>query len=113
MGFKLQTSPTFWWPVTLDATAEDGKHIQGEVRVRFKRKPLDDARKYAEAIFGKPMLAETAAPLIEEWEGYEDDSGPVPFSVDALTRLCQYTATAPKAFVDAFFKGNSGAREGN
>lgn len=113
MGFKLQTSPAFWWPVTLDATAEDGKHIQGEIRVRFKRKPLDEARKFAEEIVGKPMTAETVAPLIESWEGYEDDSGPVDFSAAALARLCQYTSTAPKAFIDAYFKGNSGAREGN
>lgn len=113
MGFKVPTSATFWAPVTLEATAEDGRHIEGQIRVQFKRKTRDEMKQLIEDLRGKEITAEVVEPYIESWKGYEDENGDAPFSSENLKRMAQMVPGSPMAIFLSYCKASAGAREGN
>lgn len=111
--FKVSTSPTFWARVKLRMAGEDGKVVEGDIRVQFYRKSRDDLKGLIEKTAGKEVAASEVEPLIAGWKEYDDGSGPTEYSPEALKRLEQMVPGSPLAILNAFLSASAGAREGN
>jgi hypothetical protein len=76
MGFKVQTSPTFWRKVKLAQTGEDGTIVEGE----FKRavQAPEEGRDQGAQREGRgqvEVLPEHVLPLMSDWKDYTTSNG--------------------------------------
>src|SRR6185369_11287227 len=99
MGFKVQTSPTFWRKVKLVQTAEEGRIVEGEINVQFKRQKKDQIQLLSETVAGRAVLPEHVLPLMKDWKDYDNGNGATPFSREALEELSQDVPGAPASIL--------------
>lgn len=116
MGFnilKQATTATFWHPVELLITAEDGRKIVGKVKGRFKRFTTEQMEAFTQKHKGVKPSPETLLEILVDWADVDDDAGAMPFTPENLEKLCSVIPSAAASFAQAFFAGLTGAREGN
>lgn len=106
MAFILQTSPTYWWPITFEIPIDGNRYRRETFEVEFNRLPQSEV----EAIMATELEAQRAIQsgadntrellalarthaerVIAGWRGILDTDGgePVPFSVTALRQLLE------------------------
>lgn len=111
--FKQATSPTFWHPVKVDFTAEDGRQRTVEFDVKFKRLKIEEARAKAKENEGNDdadLLFLQA--VVEDWKRVPGDDGDeVPFSPEALQELYSIGFGAP--VVATYFRALPQAKQKN
>lgn len=111
--FKIVTSPTYTWPVTVELPADGGKTEKATFDAEFKRLTqtrVDEIRQAVER--GEMRDADLAREAMVGWSGVVDESGPVPYSENAREQLLNIPTVAT-AIVMALLGSLSGARRKN
>ena len=76
MGFKLDQSGTYKWPVTVEVPVDDGRHDKQKFDGEFKRITQSRIREMGQLIETGDL---TDVALVKEvlvgWDGIEDDQG--------------------------------------
>ena len=108
--FKMATSPTFWATVLLEATAEDGRRVKGELELKYKRKTLDEVQAIMDSEDRKD--ADIARDIVVDWRKVDDgDGGERQFSLEALDEILDYGYGGP--IVTTYFSNYPKARVKN
>lgn len=111
--FKLDQSPTYAWPVTVQLPMDGGAYATETFDAHFKRLPqerLEQMRK--DVMDGKLTDAGFARCVMGGWSGVTDGGQDVPFSAATLDRLLSIPNTS-SAIVVAFIDSQSGAPRKN
>src|SRR4051812_25699641 len=97
MGFnvtKEATTPTFWQPVELHITAQDGRKIIGKVKAKFKRLKREEIEAFLTKYGAIKPTVEQLLEVMEDWGDMDDDNGAMPFSPDNLEKVCSLIPSA-------------------
>jgi hypothetical protein len=58
MAFKLSQSDSFWYPVVLHDTDDNGRYTAHQIKAQFKRLPTDDIERFQTSGFDPVLYAE-------------------------------------------------------
>lgn len=111
--FKVNRSETFSWPVAVAMPVDGGKYDRHTFDVTFKRLTRAEVEALREKLLdasGDP--AHAARGIVTGWSGVEDDTGPIPFSDEAFTRVLDIQGVAA-SIMAAFFEASYGAARKN
>ena len=111
--FKIVTTPTYTWPVTVELPTDGGKTEKATFDAEFKRltqSRVDEIKKAVER--GEMTDADLAREALVGWSGVVDGDGPVPYSESARDQLLDIPMVAT-AIVMALLGSLSGARRKN
>lgn len=105
---KLNTSGTFFWPVTVSIPADGGAFDKQTFDAEFKRMKISEV----EAMIGRVYTGELSGPAAVRtffvgWRGIENEGEPVPFSETALAQVIDIPGVANGVF-EAFKEAMSG-----
>ena len=111
--FKIVSTPTYSWPVTLELPADGGKTERQTFDAEFKRLTqtrVDEIRLAVER--GEMRDSELAREVMVGWSGVVDGDGPVPFSEKSRDQLLDIPQVSG-AVVMALLGSLSGAKRKN
>jgi hypothetical protein len=112
--FKIDTSPSYAWPVTVPQLTEDGKAKDTDFAAYFKRLPqsqVDDLRE--RAVAGTITDQELANTVLVGWDRVQDEAGnPLPYSEENRRALLDVVPVRPSV-IKAWFESLSGAPRKN
>lgn len=114
MGFVLDQSGTYKWPVTVEIPVDGGKHEKHNFKGEFKRTTQSRIKEILDLV-GKGDLedADVVEEILVGWEGIEDDQGnEVTFSKVKLKQLLDVPMVA-SAIGKAFLDSIAGAKRKN
>lgn len=108
MALKINTSGTFFWPVTVSLPADGGTFEKATFDAEFKRMKVSEV----EAMVGRVYTGELAGVAAVRtfwvgWRGIVDDGADVPFSEGALQQVLDIPGVANAVF-EAFKEAMSG-----
>ena len=114
MGFKLDQSGTYKWPVTVEVPVDDGRHDKQKFDGEFKRITQSRIREMGQLIeTGDLTDVDLVKEVLVGWEGIEDDQGnELKFSQSKLKQLLDVPMVAT-AIATAFFDSIAGAKRKN
>ena len=114
MGFKLDQSGTYKWPVTVEVPVDDGRHDKQKFDGEFKRITQSRIREMGQLIeTGDLTDVDLVKEVLVGWDGIEDDQGnELKFSQAKLKQLLDVPMVAT-AIATAFFDSIAGAKRKN
>ena len=114
MGFKLDQSGTYKWPVTVEVPVDDGRHDKQKFDGEFKRITQSRIREMGQLIeTGDLTDVDLVKEVLVGWDGIEDDQGnELKFSQSKLKQLLDVPMVAT-AIATAFFDSIAGAKRKN
>ena len=114
MGFKLDQSGTYKWPVTVEVPVDDGRHDKQKFDGEFKRITQSRIREMGQLIeTGDLTDVDLVKEVLVGWDGIEDDQGnELKFSQAKLKQLLEVPMVAT-AIGTAFFDSIAGAKRKN
>ena len=114
MGFKLDQSGTYKWPVTVEVPIDNGKHDKHKFDGEFKRVTQSRIHEMNDLIqTGNLTDVDLAKEVLVGWEGIEDDQGnELKFSQSKLKQLLDVPMVAT-AIAKSFFDSIVGAKTKN
>ena len=114
MGFKLDQSGTYKWPVTVEVPMDGGKHDKYKFDGEFRRITQSRIKEMGELIeTGDLRDVDLVKEVLVGWEGIEDDKGEeVKFSQAKLKQLLDVPMVAT-AIATGFFDSIVGAKRKN
>ena len=114
MGFKLDQSGTYKWPVTVEVPVDDGRHDKQKFDGEFKRITQSRIREMGQLIeTGDLTDVDLVKEVLVGWDGIEDDQGnQLKFSQAKLKQLLDVPMVAT-AIATSFFDSIAGAKRKN
>jgi len=114
MGFRLDLSGTYKWPVTVEIPVDNGRHERQKFDGEFKRITQSRIREIGQLIdSGEITDVDLCKEVFVNWEGIEDDEGKeLKFSQAKLKQLLDVPMVAT-AISKAFFDSIAGAKRKN
>ena len=114
MGFKLDQSGTYKWPVTVEVPVDDGRHDKQKFDGEFKRITQSRIREMGQLIeTGDLTDVDLVKEVLVGWDGIEDDQGnELKFSQAKLKQLLDVPMVAT-AIATSFFDSIAGAARKN
>ena len=114
MGFKLDQSGTYKWPVTVEVPVDDGRHDKQKFDGEFKRITQSRIREMGQLIeTGDLTDVDLVKEVLVGWEGIEDDQGnELKFSQSKLKQLLDVPMVAT-AIATSFFDSIAVAKRKN
>tara|TARA_Y100001938_G_scaffold118056_1_gene163033 strand:+ start:907 stop:1251 length:345 start_codon:yes stop_codon:yes gene_type:complete len=114
MGFKLDESGTYTWPVTVEVPADGGKYLKQTFKLEFKRITQTRLLEIGKDIeSGKITAIELSKEVTVGWEGIDDDNGKeIAFTQSKFKKLLDRPLVA-NAIGTAFLEANFGAKRKN
>jgi hypothetical protein len=113
MGFVLDQSDSYTWPVSLEIPIDGGKYERSTFKGKFKRITQSRAREMATSVGdGDTTEVDVCREVLIGWEGITDDQGePEAFSQSKLNQLLEIPLVA-NAIGEAFFESMFGRLTG-
>ena len=95
--FKLATSPTYWVPVKVEFTKEDGSRGTAAFDVKARRMQRSEFTEKLDGLAGKPEADLIfLQDVLTDWRKVPgDDGSEVPFSPEALRQLYEIGFAGP------------------
>jgi len=114
MGFKLDQSGTYKWPVTVEVPVDDGRHDKQKFDGEFKRITQSRIKELIELVASGDLTdVDVVKEVLVGWDGIEDDEGnELKFSQSKLKQLLDVPMVAT-AIGTAFFESYTGAKRKN
>ena len=114
MGFKLDQSGTYKWPVTVEVPVVDGRHDKQKFDGEFKRITQSRIKELIELVASGDLSdVDVVKEVLVGWDGIEDDQGnELKFSQSKLKQLLEVPMAAT-AIGTAFFESYTGAKRKN
>jgi hypothetical protein len=117
MSFKVSKSPKFWTSVELNMLAEDGRKLNGRIKVQFTRFSQDDFQAFYARTKEEPVV-KALLEVLHDWKGAEDDNGEVTFTPENFKAWCDAVPGSYGAISRRFIEVHTGkifqeVREGN
>ena len=114
MGFKLDQSGTYKWPVPVEVPVDDGRHDKQKFDAEFKRITQSRIREMGQLIeTGDLTDVDLVKEVLVGWDGIEDDQGnELKFSQSKLKQLLVVPMVAT-AIAASFFDSIVGAKRKN
>lgn len=111
--FKITTSPTYTWPVSVEFPVDGGKTEKATFDAEFRRLTQSRVEEIRSAVErGEMKDTDLAREALVGWTGVVDTDGPVPYSESARDQLLEIPMVAT-AIVVALLNSLSGARRKN
>ena len=111
--FKIDASPTYTWPVTLELPTDGGKTEKATFDAEFKRLTQTRVDEIKKAVnIGEMSDADLAREALVGWAGVVDAHGQVPYSEKARDQLLDIPMVST-AIVMALLGSLSGAKRKN
>ena len=109
MGFTLDQSESYTWPVTIEIPVDDGKYERSKFKGKFKRISQSRVREMGELIGTDELTdVDVCKEVLIGWEGIEDADGePETFSQSKLSQILDVPLVAT-AIATAFFESMMG-----
>lgn len=105
---KINTSGTFFWPVTVSLPADGGRFERSTFDAEFKRMKVSEVEAMVARVYtGEVTGVAAVRTFFVGWRGVVDDGQDVPFSEDALTQVLDMPGVANAVF-EAFREAMSG-----
>lgn len=101
MGFRIDLSPTFKWPVTAHVIDGDGVRNEVSFTLEFARMTQKEVEQLI-ASAGELKDADFVHRIIRGWAGIDGPDGPLIFSPETLSALCNIVGMQA-AIVRAWF----------
>lgn len=112
--FKLDTSPTYRYPVAVELLDADGKPAKAEFKIdfaRLKQSEIDDLLKKSRD--GDIDDNAVSHRVVKGWDGVQDADGqPLAFNAENLDALLDVVPVRP-AVITAWIESLSGAKRKN
>ena len=114
MGFKLDQSGTYKWPVTVEVPVDYGRREKHKFDGEFKRMTQSRIKELIELVASGDLSdVDVVKEVLVGWEGIEDDEGnELKFSQAKLKQLLEVPMVAT-AIGKAFFNSIAGAKRKN
>lgn len=113
--FKIQSKPTYWWPVLLRQPhpEEAGKMVEATIHVQYRWLDIDEHAAFMADAAEKSLSDRDAMPAVVEcFRTFETDQGPFAFSAENLALLLKQPGAAT-AVARAYFDSRKEAEQKN